>query len=122
MSIAAADLPQDTLFSTCVIDERSDTVIDEIDGCCCRDLSPSNLLLAESPQRDAPLVLKIADFGLSACCAGNENQDAGKDRDDGAAERSGARPKSVLLCTAFSVLGFHRVEELTEGGKNCRRM
>lgn len=34
--------------------------------------------MAESPQRDARLVLKIADFGLSACCAGNENQDAGE--------------------------------------------
>lgn len=47
-----------------------------------RDLSPSNLLLAESPQGDAPPELKVADFGLSACCGGafsstgNENQGA----------------------------------------------
>lgn len=43
-----------------------------------RDLSPSNLLLAESPQGDSAPELKVADFGLSACCgvssmAGNEN-------------------------------------------------
>ncbi|CAM9144201.1 unnamed protein product [Sphacelaria rigidula] len=46
-------------------------------GVCHRDLSPSNLLLAESSQRNVPPELKIADFGLSACCAvpssGNEN-------------------------------------------------
>ncbi|CBN74408.1 Serine/threonine protein kinase [Ectocarpus siliculosus] len=51
-------------------------------GVCHRDLSPSNLLLAESPQGDAPPELKVADFGLSACCGGafsstgNENQGA----------------------------------------------
>ena len=48
--------------------------------CQFRDLSPSNLLLAESPQGDAPPELKVADFGLSACCgglsaSGNENMD-----------------------------------------------
>eukprot|EP00752_Nemacystus_decipiens_P015587 g13910.t1 len=71
-------------------------------GVCHRDLSPSNLLLAESPQGDAPPELKVADFGLSACCgcsASSGNEKMNKDmRTNGSNEHRGVpqRVRSVV--------------------------
>lgn len=68
-----------------------------------RDLSPSNLLLAESPQGDAPPELKVADFGLSACCGGfsatgNENMDK---RTNGSNGERGVIEAILLLVLMF---------------------